>query len=67
MHASTAEGRIETLDFIQSMLGQLRTMAESERCDMLAYLIEMSYVEATDLIRNERRSGVAEQKRNTAA
>jgi hypothetical protein len=67
LRVPTAEGRLEALDFIQSMLGQLRTMAEAERCDMLAYLIEMSYVEATDLIRNERRSNIGEQKRNTAA
>jgi hypothetical protein len=39
---------------MQSMLGQLRTMAEAERCDMLAYLIEMAYVEASDIIRGER-------------
>jgi len=36
------------------MLGQLRTMAEAERCDMLAYLIEMAYIEASDIIRGER-------------
>lgn len=46
--------RRETLEYIQSMLGQLRTMAEAERCDMLAYLIEMSYVEVSDTIRGER-------------
>ena len=46
--------RTETLDFMQSMLGQLRTMAEAERCDMLAYLIEMAYVEASDIIRGDR-------------
>lgn len=46
--------RTEALDYIQSMLGQLRTMAEAERCDMLAYLIEMAYVEASDIIRGQR-------------
>ena len=46
--------RTETLDYIQSMLGQLRTMAEAERCDMVAYLIEMAYVEVGDIIRGER-------------
>jgi hypothetical protein len=29
-------------------------MAEAERCDMLAYLIEMAYIEASDIIRGER-------------
>ncbi|MBN7756481.1 MULTISPECIES: hypothetical protein [Alphaproteobacteria] len=46
--------RTETLDYVQAMLGQLRTMALSERCDMLAYLIEMAYLEASDIIRGER-------------
>ena len=46
--------RTETLDYMQSMLGQLRAMAEAERCDMLTYLIEMAYIEAGDLIRGER-------------
>lgn len=40
----------ETIDYIQHMLGQLRAMAKSEQCEMLAYLIEMAYVEAGDLL-----------------
>ncbi|MBX3577888.1 MAG: hypothetical protein KF723_11810 [Rhizobiaceae bacterium] len=59
--------RTDTLDYMQSMLGQLRTMAEAERCDMLAYLIEMSYVEVSDIIRGERPLRVGTQKRDTAA
>lgn len=51
--------RTEQLDYIQAMLGQLRTMAKAERCDMLAYLIELSYVEASDIIRGERPSTLA--------
>jgi hypothetical protein len=46
------------------MLGQLRGMAEAERCDMLAYLIEMAYLEASDVLRGERPSRAGEQKRN---
>ncbi|MET3790547.1 hypothetical protein [Aquamicrobium terrae] len=46
--------RTETLDYLQSMLGQLRAMAEAERCDMLTYLIEMAYVEVSDIIRGDR-------------
>ena len=49
----------ETLDYIQSMLGQLRTMAQAEHCDMLAYLIEMAYLEAGDIIRGVRPVRVA--------
>ena len=59
--------RTETLDYMQSMLAQLRSMAEAERCDMLAYLIEMAYLEASDLLNGERRSRGAEQKRNSSA
>jgi hypothetical protein len=64
MHSQPSKKRAETLDYIQSMLGQLRTMAETERCDMLAYLIEMAYLEASDAVRGERPSRIAEQKRN---
>ncbi|MGN6585649.1 MAG: hypothetical protein ACTHJV_18290 [Rhizobiaceae bacterium] len=54
MTASYNKRRTDRLDYLQSMLGQLRTMAEAERCDMLAYLIEMAYIEASDIIRGER-------------
>jgi hypothetical protein len=59
--------RTETLDYMQSMLGQLRTMAEAERCDMLAYLIEMAYVEASDIIRGERPARVQQDGRKGVA
>ncbi len=52
---------------MQSMLGQLRIMAEAERCDMLAYLIEMAYVETSDIIRGERPLRVGESERDRAA
>ncbi|ODT31626.1 MAG: hypothetical protein ABS35_04335 [Kaistia sp. SCN 65-12] len=54
MRQTYTRRRTETLDYLQSMLGQLRTMAEVERCDMLTYLIEMAYVEVSDIIRGER-------------
>ncbi len=59
--------RTETLDYMQAMLGQLRTMAEAERCDMLAYLIEMAYVEVSDILRGERPLRVGEDKRDRPA
>lgn len=62
-----ARRRTETLDYLQSMLGQLRTMAEAERCDMLTYLIEMAYVEASDIIRGERPARVQQDKRRDVA
>lgn len=59
--------RTDSLDYMQAMLGQLRTMAEAERCDMLAYLIEMAYVEASDIVRGERPSRLGQNKRNGTA
>lgn len=59
--------RTASLDYLQSMLGQLRTMAEAERCDMLAYLIEMAYVEASDIVRGERPLRIGQDKRNRSA
>jgi hypothetical protein len=47
-------GRSGTIGYIHEMLGQLRMMAEDERCDMLAYLIEMAYVESGDVLRGDR-------------
>lgn len=58
---------------MQTMLGQLRTMAEAERCDMLAYLIEMAYIETGDIIRGARPARVegaakpSTDKRDSAA
>ena len=60
MQEAIRRRRTETLDYMQAMLGQLRTMAEAERCDMLAYLIEMAYVEASDIIRGSRPARVGQ-------
>ena len=51
--------RSESLDYMQSMLGELRTMAKAERYHMLAYLVEIAYLEASDLARAERTGGTA--------
>ncbi|PWK69836.1 hypothetical protein C8K44_108135 [Aminobacter sp. AP02] len=59
--------RAETLDYIQSMLAQLRVMADAERCGLLAYLIEMAYVEAGDAACGERPSKAGLKQRNTSA
>ena len=67
MRPQISKRRTDTLDYIQAMLGQMRTMAEAERCNMLSYLIEMAYVEASDIIRGERPLRVPQHKRDTAA
>jgi len=54
MHTTYGRRRTDVLDYMQAMLGQLRIMAQAERCDMLAYLIEMAYIEAGDIIRGDR-------------
>lgn len=51
--STQSERRAETLNFIQSMLMQLNQMALGERHDMLAYLIEMAYLECGDLVRSD--------------
>lgn len=64
---AVARRRTETLDYIQAMLGQLRTMAAGERYDMLAYLIEMAYIEAGDIIRGERPSNLGDRHRDRSS
>lgn len=44
-------GRDDNIAYIRQMLGELRTVAELEECDMLSYLIEMAYLEAHDIQR----------------
>lgn len=51
MREAGRKGRREALDYMQSLLGELRAMANAERHDMLAYLIEMAYLEASDIAR----------------
>ena len=67
MRQTFAGRRAETLDYMQSMLAQLRVMAEAENCDMLAYLIEMSCIEVNDVIAGERQSAAKSGERNSAA
>ncbi|MBN9244420.1 MAG: hypothetical protein J0I98_16665 [Mesorhizobium sp.] len=67
MRQAYTRRRTETLDYMQSMLGQLRTMAEAERCDMLAYLVEMAYLEVSDIIRGERPARVQQSGRRDVA
>ena len=57
----------DTLEFIHSMLGQLRRMAEEERYEVLAYMIEMSCIEADDMLRSERVSAIPKDKGDSAA
>lgn len=66
-HPRVADGRSETLDYLQSMLGQLRALAQAERHDMLTYLIDMAYLEAGDIGGGPRPSAIRKDKRDSAA
>ncbi|HET7411680.1 MAG TPA: hypothetical protein VFJ18_03375 [Pararhizobium sp.] len=40
---------MENIDYVRQMLGELRRVAEHEGCDMLCYLLEMAYIEASEV------------------
>lgn len=68
MHqAALSRRRAETLEYMRAMLGQLRLMAEKEQCYMLAYLIEMACIEASDIVRDDLPSSPGHKKRNLSA
>ena len=62
MQQKSGNRKHETLDYLCSMLAQLRAMAEAERYDMLTYLIEMAYVEASDILRGDRPADRQEER-----
>ena len=44
----------QNIAYIRQMLAELRLVAESEKADMLCYLIEMAYLEAGDVLAGHR-------------
>lgn len=42
------------IQYIRQMLGELRSVAEAEKAEMLCYLIEMAFMEAGDLVEKRR-------------
>lgn len=58
--------KTERLEYVHSMLGQLRRMAAEEEHEMLAYLIEMATTEANDILR-PRPSRIRRNQRDSAA
>lgn len=40
--------------YLHAAIRELKNIAESERCDTLAYLLEMAYLESGDIIRSAR-------------
>ncbi len=57
-------GHGDAVVYLQAMLGELRGIAEAEKLDMLAYLIDMACTEAEDIVRGRRPSRVGKQQRN---
>jgi hypothetical protein len=66
-HSLGTAKRSETLDYLQSMLGELRAIAASERYDMLAYLIDMAFIEAGDLAGPRSPASGRKDQRDSAA
>lgn len=65
--ATDARGQVsDDIVYVRHMLGELRTLAEGEGCDMLRYLIEMAYVEAGDIQLDRRQSKIGRDKRDGA-
>lgn len=46
-------------DYIRSMTGELAIMAKAERLEFVAYLLDMAYVEISDVMRGARPDDVA--------
>jgi hypothetical protein len=59
--------RIERARFIQQMLGELHAMAKTNRLEMLAYLIEIAYIESSDQLRKDLGAGSRVNQRNVSA
>ena len=56
--------RSDQLDYVQSMLTQLRVMAATDGHDMLAYLIEMACLEAAEVLRGPQSLGFRRDQGN---
>lgn len=52
----------ENIAYIRQMLAELAQVARNERADLLAYLLEMAFTEATDMLSD--RSGLVKGERD---
>lgn len=53
----------DTLDYLRTILSELSAIARKQRLVMLAYLVEMAYVEASDLLAREDAPGRGKRTR----
>ncbi len=43
--------RREKLEYMQSMIRELRDLSAPQKCDMVTYFLELAYIETCDVIR----------------
>lgn len=55
----------ESIAYVRQMLAELAQVARNERADLLAYLLEMAFTEATDLLSDH--SGAVKGERDQSA
>jgi hypothetical protein len=67
MRPHARKGSTDSLHYLQQMLGELRSIAEAEHHAMLAYLIEMAYIEVSDIIGGKRPSRLQDEERDGPA
>lgn len=61
------DSRNDNLEYIAEMLAELRRMPEGEHAATLAYLLEMAFLEAHELLNDNKPSGDGPDKRDAVA
>lgn len=59
LHSSTTKRRErrQKLEYMQSMIRELRDLSAPEKCDMVTYFLELAYIETCDEIRDIHAEG----------
>jgi len=57
----------ERISYIKQMLGELSLVARGERAELLVYLLEMAFTEASDILAGKSLSGLHQVQGNEAA
>jgi 3-keto-L-gulonate-6-phosphate decarboxylase len=58
---------MERISYVKQMLAELSQVARAERADLLAYLLEMAFTEAADLLTGAAPANSRHVNRNEAA
>lgn len=58
---------MERISYIKQMLAELSQVARAERADLLAYLLEMAFTEAADLLSGSAPMNSRQVNRNETA